>query len=372
VPDADGRRNVSVGRTAELWPLNGQAQELVQLHHSCFDAIYNRELKWQNVLIDHTSKLNSLNLPQFNVHVSTTPKLSAPGHEEFMALYFSDKPETTSDTGFFMLGNSSSLRIVMSDGSHRDEQFFSGWDAAVDEEVTYEVGCWMRNDYANRWCKAIVNDVFYGSREFAVPGNIYNLDGGQFGEGKFNGKLNYIKVCDSTNGTVENTFVTTTTETTTMEGFHRRRRGTETCNELGCTEWDMQHVPYAERIRCRSKRCSALDVWTCCKVVTESRWPKAPDFSGFPGFDDESGEEGGFRMFYLWLSLGFVCCAFCCSAGSCTAYMKYKEWQLAKSIFDVDALNAYDFLEVPEEITEEMGKDIVRIARCLLECEAQV
>lgn len=371
VRDAGGLHNVSTGPSSQLWPLSREVQELARLERSCFDTIYDRQLSWQNVLIDHTDKLNSLNLPQFNVHVSTTPQISAPGDEEFMALHFSDKPDSASDTGFSMFGNSNSLRIVMSDGSHRDNELYTGWDADVNKEVTYSVGCWMTDDYANRWCKVVVNGIFYGSRIFAVPGNIYKLDGGQFGQGKFNGRLNYIKVCDSTNGTLENTFVPTTTETTTTEGFHRRRRGTETCNECPCEEWHMQHVTYAERIKCRSKVCSALDVETCCEIQSKSDWPQAPDFSGFPGFDTEPGEGGqGGAMRILWICIFFLFFTFCCSAGSCTAYMKYKEWQMKKP-FDVHSYNAYDFLEVPQAISKQKGQEVVDIARCLLECEAK-
>lgn len=370
----DSKLDISVGPNAELWSSNFQNEEVVRSQWSCFDGFYERDLAFQTMAIEHDSKLNALNLPHFNIWVETTPTASVTGYEEYVALHFSDKPFSASKTGFYMFGNSSSMTISMSDGSHRSEQFFTGWKAKIGKKAMFQVDCWMKNNWAMRWCKVVVNGVYYGVGEFLVPGNIYKLDGGQFGQGRFSGKLHLIQVCDGSNGTVENTFVTTTTATVPKEGFHRRRRGTETCDSLPCADWSMAHRPFAERTMCRSKRCSGLDVDLCCKE-TGSRWPKAPEFSGFPGFDSVPGISGGGNVSFTWSHVMFIMLGllgiFCCSAGSCTAYMKYKEIQLAKSIFDLEALNAYDYLEVPEQITEEMGQEILHIAKCLLECEAR-
>ena len=159
---------------------------------------YETTIDQTDVVIDDTEIFQVLN-SDFTIEVSTTATnnvhpLSA------VPLYFTGNPEQAGQVGLSIAHELSNeaLQVRMGDGTqHATVNFEYGFTLSLDTPATWRVTC--RLDGSGRRCSVLLN----GQRttpefaDFAVAGNIYNNNGGVFGDvwgWRFIGTLHYVQV----------------------------------------------------------------------------------------------------------------------------------------------------------------------------------
>ena len=168
-------------------------------HAGCFISDFGEDLSQTDVHFDDNVAMADLN-DTFELSITTTPTNDA-YPRSYVPLYFTSNPTSASTKGLSLGHGTSrgSVEVRMSDGSTLGVKTYAlSHQGPVNEATTYKFGC--TKSATGRDCTFSANGVAStsGTQSFAVTGEIYNSDGGKFGNvwgWRFIGTLGPMAVC---------------------------------------------------------------------------------------------------------------------------------------------------------------------------------
>jgi hypothetical protein len=333
----------------------------------CYAQSWNGIVKTP-VQIPHNECLNSLNLPQFLLQLTVRPSDDSAQHS-LAPLHFSGQATSPTDIGISIGAgpSSSTLRVALADGQNWHAYDFplgvNMSKPSLGQRTTFAFEC-AKID-GGRDCRVAVNGTLQGNHHFpGIVGNLYNVDGGEFGNTSgwsFGGYLDYLQVCNAAPGGLFQTTFTTTWVQNAAKCAGRQVFSVSdrevTCDSLDCARHGLIHVSNASAIVCRWRiYCKELfDLHKCCTT--------APSY-----FDNR--HELNFLYALGGLLGGFTALAISINL---LIWLKLSIFYIARRIKVsklLEPLEDSPFIEVPDKIDAETGMLLRMFAQALRrQCE---